>query len=340
MKNEIIKVVAATVLCLGLFGVAFIGINNIVLAAAAEGTQPLQIASMGINDPVANEVPVLREGYQKPELTVQTIIASDTTPSTDEVTLREWYQQSIDQQNAKPAINALTPEAAAEIGAQYIWHMFGESIDGQTVLMTYSCHPAMTRAYWIGSVSEPEAFLLVNREISLEERQQYNQSKIFTFSVDAITGEWIDIYTNSHWQEMSPKVMDALTERFNTGEGRLAEEAMARRYADALFHNASTGKYTEDEYTEAAREIAQRHFTATEVASIELSCVNAIAYDLDEKGNPYIASLQLVYAVTDNTGRIADIAMVAATKQLIWLNTSSNDIIPRWVYVGAEADRG
>jgi len=38
--------------------------------------------------------------------------------------------------------------------------------------------------------------------------------------------------------------------------------------------------------------------------------------------------------------KITDIAINEATKQLIWLHTGSNDIVPGWNYVGEEPDIG
>ena len=320
--NELIKVVMVSALCLGLFGAAFVGINNITLAATTEGTQPLQLAPAAVNIPVANTAPVVSKEGQKPDMAMDLIIDSSATPS----------------------INALSPEAAADIAAQYIWDMFGESIDGKAVHMVYSNHPAATRATWIGNVATtPEAFMLFEREVSREERIQFTRSILFSFSLDAVTGERINISTSSHWVEMAEEVIAALDERFSRSQGEERVTTVATLSGGAP--PAQLDEYIEapaqlDEYIEATRELAQRHFNTTEVVSVELRNINVIAYDLDENGNLYVTNRQLVFEATDSTGRVAEMAIVEATKQLIWLNTGMNDIVPGWNYVGEEPGLG
>jgi hypothetical protein len=309
MKKEIIKVVSATALCLGIFGAAFLGINRITLASATEGTQPLQLPPPAVNISAANVALVVSEENRKPDMELNVIFESDTVPSR----------------------NALTPEAAAEIGAQYIWDMFGESIDGKSVQMTYSNPPATTRAFWIGVVFE-QGTRLINRESSIEDRMQFGRSTHFTFTVDAITGEWVNISTNSHWTEMSDEIRTARDaareERLTLSQGALTEIMTSERQLYAFSRNTQQL----DEYIEAVRGIAQKHFSTSEVMSVELIDVATIAYDFNENGL-FPANRQLVFEVTDSTGRIADIAITETTKQLIWLNTAMNDIIPGWNYV-------
>jgi hypothetical protein len=305
MKKEIIKVVSATALCLGLFGAAFLGLNQMTLASATEGTQPLQLDPPAVNISAANVALAMSDENRKPDMAFDVIFESDTVPSR----------------------NALSPEAAAEIGAQYIWDMFGESIEGKSVQMTYSNPPAATRAFWIGVVFE-QGTRLINRESSVEDRMQFGRSTHFTFTVDAITGEWVNISTNSHQTEISDEVRAALDARLILSQGALTERMTSERQLYAFSRNTQQL----DEYIEAAREIAQKHFNTSEVTSVELRDVATIAYGFNENGL-YSAKRQLVFEVTDSTGRIADVAITETTKQLIWFNTAMNDIIPGWNYV-------
>jgi hypothetical protein len=310
MKKEIIKVVSVAALCLGLFGAGFVAINSIVLASATEGTHPLQLAHAAVNIPVSNVAQVVSEEHQKPEMVMDVIFESDTVPS----------------------INALSPKAAAEIGAGYIWEMFGESIDGRTVRMIYSNHPSSTRTSWLGIVFEDGA-RLSEPDLTLEERMEISRHTLFHFSVDAITGEWIDVSTSTHLVEPSEEVRAALVELHNRGQGRATEEAIAIRSGGA----APTQL---DIYIEAVREFASRQFTATEIVSVEFRNANAISFDLDENGNLFATDRQLTFEVVDSTGRVADVAIVEATRELIWLHTGSNDIVPGFNYNSAEPGRG
>ena len=315
MKKEIIKVVSATALCLGLFGAGFLGINNLVLASATEGVQPIQLVEAAVNIPVANVALQVSEENQKPEMALSVIFYS----------------------SAMPSMNAMSYEAAAEAGAQYIWEMFGESIDGNMVHMTYSNHPASIRSLWIGRVLKPDTFLptriAMDQDTSIDERLHLHASTLFTFSIDAVTGERIDILTYSHWMQPSEEVRTALDELHSRSQGRATEESIAIRDGGAPPAQL-------DNYIEAAREFAQRHFSTTEVVSTELVNINAIAFDLDENGNLFATNRQLIFEVTDSTGRVADVAIVESTKQLIWLNTGMNDIVPGCNYVGAEPGIG
>jgi hypothetical protein len=50
--------------------------------------------------------------------------------------------------------NAISPEEAAQIGALYIWEMFGESINGMAVEISYHSMSHFTKAFWLGHVAE------------------------------------------------------------------------------------------------------------------------------------------------------------------------------------------
>ena len=303
MKKEIFKAVSATALCLGLFVAGFVAVNNIALASATEGTRPLQLVEATINIPVANVTPVVSEEYQKPNMAMEVIL----------------------EPSAVPGINALHPEAAAKIGAQYIWDMFGVSIDGTTVLMWYFNHPSATRTRWVGIVSDASS--------DNSSQGNYYPTTLFTFHLDAITGKRINISFEGNLGETSEEARAALAELFSRIDGRATEEMVEIR-------SGGPPPAQLDEYAEVAKEFAQRHFTASEVVSVEFRGVNALTFELNESGNLVATNRQLLFEVTDSTGRIADVAIAEATRTLIRLHTSSNDIVPGFNYVGAEHGRG
>jgi hypothetical protein len=284
-----------------------------VLAAATDEAESLQLAPTAVNIPVVNAATAVTEENLKPDMALDVILDSSASPIT----------------------NAMSSETAADIGAQYIWDMFGESIDGKTVHMVYYAHPAFTRTIWFGTVLESGTFIALERDTSIEDRIRLHNSTLFTFSLDAVTGERIDISTNSHWVETSEEVRAALDERLSRSQGGLTEGMIAERELYFFSQNSELL----NEYAEAAWEFAQVHFNTTEVVGVELININPIAFDINENGL-FTANRQLVFEVTDCTGRIADMAITEATKELIWLNTSSNDIVPGWNYGDTENDRG
>ena len=120
--NEWIKVLVASALSIGLFSAAFIGANNLTLALDVNKIERSSLTTVFIDIPAESIPP---DDFQKPTLTVYEI------PN-------ELYPVSA---------TALSSEKAAELGAQYIWEVYGESIDGKYVDMFYFTHPSTTKAY-------------------------------------------------------------------------------------------------------------------------------------------------------------------------------------------------
>ena len=310
MKTETIKVILATALCLGVLTVGFFTVNNLSLAAATEGVESIETTP-----PVA-EI----------QTTSETPVASETSEVFEENQVSEMtFDVVFNPLGATPSANALSAEAAAEIGAQYIWDMFGICIDGQTITMFYGGqHPSQTRSIWGGSIGRTY-FYDGDYQFIIEDENS------ITFSIDSITGERISIYRHVAFPELSEDVRAALEEFFNNRESRAIEEMIALRMGAPVEYGA---------FIEAVKEHAGRHFVSTEIVSVEFMGANAITYNLDENGNLYITDRQLTFEVTDSTGRVADIAMVEATKELIWLDTSANDVIPGFSYMGATPGLG
>jgi hypothetical protein len=290
MKKEIFKVIAATALCLGLFGAAFLGLNHITLASATEGTQPLQLAQPAVNIPNANAALTVSEENRKPDMAFDVIFESDAIPS----------------------INALSPEAAAEIGAQYIWDMFGKSIDGMMVEFIYSAMPSLTRTLWKGLVVESDTLC-------------FNETWI-EFAIDSITGERIDIINKraAFGQAMPPDVQTAVDAIFSDENNWEAQKALRM-----------SGAFPEitDAHYQAAREFAERHFSTTEVISVESVSGYSRSFDFDDNGNLVRTDHRYTFDATDSTGRVASVRIDLETKQPLSLSTSWNDMVPGFNYV-------
>jgi hypothetical protein len=77
--------------------------------------------------------------------------------------------------NQTPTSKDITKEAAAEIGAQALWEVFGQSLEGQVIEMGYNqATESLPRTSWYADV-------LINGKRS------------YSFSVDSVTGELLDL---------------------------------------------------------------------------------------------------------------------------------------------------
>jgi len=222
---------------------------------------------------------------------------------------------------------AMSMEEAAQIGAQYIWDMFGENIDGMYVSMRFSAQPHSSRMQWIGRVSRtPEAFQRAP-EASLTNE---NFDPLYSFAIDAVTGERLDI---SYW------VWRVLSK----------EESQAQELTRGMFgmewHNMSTPERIEfiggipqetlDAYMQTAKEFAQRHFNNTTVIDIQLGGNRLddqrdieVHGRIDENGEFTFVLSTLTFLVTDDTSREAFVRISAesALWNMIFIDTRHNDI--------------
>jgi len=300
---EFIKVIAATLLCIGVFIIGFLGVNDLVLKAAIGGTISIPADIAAVYLPEENALP---EGYQPPDLTV---VGED------------W---------GNPDVNAMSREEAAEIGAQYIWEVFGESIDGKYVKMLTNIRPR-TREYWCGSVSVEEFPLLFGQYYSLygveiteemvnEMRRIGNMSsppEIFSFVIDAVTGERINISRGYDSGDMDIAL-----------EQEMAQDEESRMAMGMLFQ---TVQPPEDitEYAQDAMDFAQRHFSGTQVVSVEFESVGVApgGFGRDSDGNIFVKYRALTFLVTDSIGREAYVG-IHETNGLMYISTEHNDIMP------------
>jgi len=306
MKKEIIKVAAATALCIVVFCAGFLGVNNLALAAALDVTENIRPVTTSVPVPVPFTAAVELEnaqysGFQPPELTVQRI-----------------YEVRQKQPLALPM------EEAAQIGARYVWDIFGECLDGTVVFMSHGVWQSYNRNYWVGVFAESEEAFL-------------DQQELFRFTIDAVTGERIDIFgPNTGMQmfadpEMADEIMAAVME-LRRDPNRNTDGFNAFN----TFFQFRQGETAADfkEYAQAATEFATIHFANTEVVSVQVKGVATSVWGFDEDGNLISVARHILLSATDCTGRIADIAIDEETKTLIRLTTMHNDIVPGFRYRG------
>jgi hypothetical protein len=202
-----------------------------------------------------------------------------------------------------PGKAAMGYEKAAQIGAQYIWEMFGESIDGKAVEMLYAAWPHSSKTYWIGDVFADTKKI---PNTPYFERTDDDSPYLYRFYIDAVTGEWVRI------TEKQPKPK----------ESKVKETVGLDKFL-AMMEQPPAGI---DEYIKIAKAFAQKHFTKTKVVDAEFLryICNAnkgsiFQIEIYEKGA--VVSI----TVTDDTGRVAEVDVDMDTKRAYSLNTSNSD---------------
>ncbi len=214
----------------------------------------------------------------------------------------------------QPKSGAMPYEEAAQIGAEYIYDMFGESMEGEAVEMLYIAPAFSSKPYWQGTTAN------------------------YYFSIDAMTGERISIYLRSD-----------LPAAENLGEGKTY--SLSPVQLEAMQYEAPENA---SEYAAVARAFAAKHFHQTQVAGAEFVRISlshgdraaAIehakayqdAYEAD-KNKPfnftlYDAGKEITFNVTDDTGRAALVSVDMDTKQAVNLDTSGSDFIPGYSFEG------
>jgi len=291
--KEIFKVVTATALSIGIFSAAFVGINDLALAAVTNVTESITLSAPPPIIPPSNTA----------------TNTGNEAPQTTDVTLSVHVGSvHIEGRDLIPSANALSPEAAAQIGAQYILDVIGECIDGSTVWLHYSSMPSMTRSFWRGSVIPSDSTDL--------------NETTFGFVLDAVTGERIDIFNATNQLEGQM----ALTETIQNA----LMEARRNMDPDRFYELRAGGPPPQqlDAHIEAATKYAERHFVKTEIVSVEFLGAVATHFDIDANGNLVVLGRQITFAVTDNTGRVADVTIGEETLTLIRISTQHNDLVP------------
>ena len=284
--NEFFKVMAIAILCIGVFSAGFIGISNMAFASTASGTESIPLTQTAVNIPAEN---TQAEGFQSPALTVL-----------------EHPELNNHANNTVPA-DAISMEDVAQIAAQYIWDMYGKSIDGMYVQVLYGAWSSHTRVFWMVEVAETkEAF------------EDFNS--MFSITLDAVTGERISISY--------------------LGATSMCDEVIAILRSDidlmiALRMGSTEAPEQLDNLTQLVREHATRHFINTEVVNVEfvLERSGGIAEAvLDENGDVIVTARQVMFTVTDSAGRIADVTITEETGQLLRLCIIDNFFVPGFSY--------
>jgi len=315
--KERLKAATAAVVAVGLFGGLLLGLNNLTLNAAINEETYAPPATEYVSIP---ENPVYNED-QPVALTVIDMAWEEADPL------------------------ALSMEEAAQIGAQYIYDVFGVCIDGMYVEMGFAPPRWATRSVWRGEVS------VQNR--NTRERMDYANERLeeilrenpyalewssgvedcgnfvdlsglfeyipanFYFSIDAITGERIDVWNND------------LQMRGHTSEDMIAARlAFIELYEQGYnLRDVEVSDEEKNELVQIAMNYGQIQFVNTTVADVDfMSATNDIT--LDENGELVIIPGFALFDVTDDTGRVARITICRETLLAVSINTMQNDMLP------------
>ena len=236
--------------------------------------------------------------------------------------------------------DALSIEAAVQVGLQYIYDIFGEDVSHMYIEMEFSDWEHITRTLWFGAASE-------NYRNTMEHRAHINQLNEmimarldagedsedvfedmnelfgavrysparFYFFLDAITGERIDI-----WQTM-PDRMQTVDESIPLHEH--IEQEWGGDW-DAAFAIEADPQII-DGLSQMAEEYAQRHFETQAIADITHDGVFA---SFVYSGGGYEREKYAAFVVTNDAGREARITIHVESRTVISINTMSNDFIP------------
>lgn len=276
-RTEIVKSIAASVLSIGILSATFIGVNNLVFAAESKKTESITPVKETVD--ISTLTSTIPEDYKSPSLTIFEL---------------EDYS-NLDA-------NTISSEEAAEIGARYIWEIFGEDIDSKTVMMYYEASQTAKRTYWMGSVGDSQS-------------EVENGTTSFWFVIDAISGEkkCVQIFRDVlPFTDEEAKAKEPYRDDPEKSMEISIEYAKKRKErAKELYQN------NPEEYMKIAKEAAQKHFTNSKVAD---------AVYLEDRSNDGI-----VFMVKDDTGHEIDIAIYSETKQLEFIDDRRDEIDPNFI---------
>lgn len=151
--KETAKGLLAMGVVVGMFGGLFAAINNYALAA---------------NMDTVTTIPTTYQEY-----------AGGKEAATDYVKANYTVIETLPISPVNNYEYAISADEAAELGAQYLWDMFGIDLEGKVIQMTYYTDPSRAIPYWDGNVFDSEA--------QLEDDNAFPEVE-YTFSIEAITG--------------------------------------------------------------------------------------------------------------------------------------------------------
>ena len=203
--------------------------------------------------------------------------------------------------------SAMSPEEAAAIAESYIYDVFGKSIDGMYVMMSYSdCWQRPDAGRWIGLVSLTQP----NTTRDTYAISPGPDDTIFTFTVDSVTGQRLEI---SYRPLGSPPIVIEHDTQplWESPTGQAVQAMDDNELVDFIGITASQM----DAYMQDVYEFARAHFANATVKNIalgrtvstptglmHLSGLNVLL-DTDANGNVFGTYVGIEFTVTAHDGR-------------------------------------
>ena len=160
------KLMAISILAIGLFSMAFIGINHLAFAASTAVT---------INMPLLPESVTIPTVSTLPEASAVTASRSNEARRLN-IGFAEWYR--VGAAAGTPTVDCLSIVEAAEIATDVLEQLFGANLDDSVLFMNYRDGADDMPAFWEGMVFPGDV-------------ADFNIATEFVFSIDASTGELI-----------------------------------------------------------------------------------------------------------------------------------------------------
>ena len=321
--KNLLKGLLVSVLILSLFSTGFVLLNSAVFSAALENVEPADNSSevLGNDDehPLLITNDVLKVNLIPPDVPIQ--FGSLSLP---DIHIVEMPAKMASADEEKP-LGALSAEEAAFIGAEYIWDMFGADLDGMTFEMRYTQLDSHTRDYWMGDV------------IELDEIGQNMRDYNYTFALDALTGERVEIWHFRMCDRISPEV-NVLLSNLAVHD----PETLERLWEETGRLPLSVDVVPPVEYL--GKIFAQRHFNNTELERVYLPrcatnnsyAVWDIVHKMNAAGDLVAVPRSFNVIAVDDTGREISITLAVHESTLVLEGISSkfNDFVPSVYQVG------
>jgi hypothetical protein len=258
-------------------------------------------------------------------------VNTNNTNPADGFTMPAFTLIEITEHQPTAPPEAMSMQTVAELGARYIYDVFGVNIEGMYMTIYYTdwSESAFPRMMYGGTVTLNDPMIGI-------EPYPYEPSHVvpmFNFMLDAVTGMRINMIclrplTGMDWQEGIPEWWD-FSGPFLEASG-WNEMSFEQRLTFAEIPQALI-----DEKTQLARQIAQNHFNETNVTDVRAGChaerfnITVVAFPPDENRIIRFRAETIYFTATDDTGRQLEMLLSFGTDdplQRLILTTEFNDV--------------
>ena len=325
-KKNLFKALAASLFAVCLFSVGFILLNDTVFAITTD-LPPDTTTSTNTGEsilPTSAEI-IIENSLRPPN--ERAAVGDFVVPNLNVIEAAamagECEATGAPSSLIERSPGALSAQEAAIIGAEYIWDLFGISIDGKDVRMQYIQAPDRIRPYWFGSVVLPKALLCTDGYVLGWMEVPESPNHATTFLLDVVTGERIGIERPvEHLGIFRPGCLSWGTVRVEGIDSPIPVEEIVDLPAPPRFTEVAE---------ETARIFAQRHFSNPDVRVIHVA-EHEFSRTLDKNpaGDIVVTPRAFFASAKDGSAREARFQFIIHEFEavLIELETQHNDFVP------------